>query len=152
MKKILLSLAAATLVFTSCHKDDDGDNVSNTWMVNGMMHTVVNTTRVGGNFVINVNDGLSTEGNGITFAFASVPTTGSYTLVDFPTRPSEVAIAINEGSVANIFRSTAAEGRKLQVRVEDNGRATLYLQGATLQSLLGTSENVEVSASVRENR
>jgi hypothetical protein len=151
MKKILLSLTAATLLFSSCDKDDDGDYVSNTWMTNGMMHHVVNSARVGGNFTISVNDGNLTTGYGLTFVFAGAPTTGSYNIVDFPTQPNEVAIAASEGSLLNIYRSTADETRKVTVKVDGNGRATVYLQGASLKPVLPGGENIEATASIREN-
>lgn len=149
MKRLLLSLAAASLLFASCDKnDDDDDYVSNTWTVNGTVHQVVNSGRLIGNTNIFVNEG---NGHGLTFVFAGAPVSGNYVVVDYPTQPGEVGIIAQEGSLQDIYRSTSSvnEGSTVSVGVDGNN-ATIYTAGANLIGLLQGAGNVTVTASIRE--
>ncbi len=149
MKKILLSLAAATLLCSSCHKDDDDNYVSNTWTVNGVLHNVVNSGRAIGNNNVFVNDGNGTAGSALTFFFAGAPVNGTYKIVDYPTQPNEIGILVQEGSLLNAYRSTSNDARTVLVGV-DGTRATIYLEAADLVGVVPGTEGATVTASIRE--
>jgi hypothetical protein len=155
MKKILLSLAAASFLFVSCSKDDDNsDYVSNTWVVNGLPHDVVNTARVGGDFTITINDGTPpAQMNSLTLFFSGTPVSGVYNIVELPTQPGEVGVLVQERGGVNLFRSVSNGESMGQLRVAvDGGKATVYMAGASLTSVLPGGGQASVGASFRENR
>ena len=159
MKKVLLSLAVLTTLFSSCKRNDDDfgdDYITNTWSVDGMRYDVVNCSRVGGNFSIHVNDGKPVnEAHSLTFIFAGNPTTGRYKIVDYPAAPDEVSVLAQNGSLASIYRgvNNTGEGsaREVNITVNDNKATVRITSPVILQPLLPAGgPGVEVTASVRE--
>lgn len=154
MKKLLLSLAVFTTLFSSCKKDDDDADVPNTFIINDQVHQVRNCGRIGGNFTVFINDGTpANEAHSATFIFAGSPTTGTYKIVEYPVAPNEVSILVQNGSLAELYRSTGSEPRNVRVTVDNNNKAWISVfDGASLQPVVPTGDpaGVELKANFRE--
>lgn len=157
MRKILLSAAAVTMLFTACKKKDDngtGNGLGkNQWKVGS---TTYNSLGVSGAMGLIVASGTNggTELSTFTVGFANnaYPTSGGqFNIVDVANDPNELSVNVgtsNTGGNSQAWGSSASGNPQATVTV-DGGKVTVSIPQITVTG--ASSSSTTFSGNVTQN-
>jgi hypothetical protein len=149
MRKLLLSAAAMTLLFTACKKDDDngtGNGLgTNEWKIGATTYKPITAqTVIGASGVLTASGMNGTQSGTFTTYFnnATFPTTGGqFKIVDNPDAADEILINVitsDMGSNAKTYGSTAGTTATATVTVT-NGKITISVPEITVTGTDGST-------------
>ena len=154
MKKILLSAALLSFLFTACKKSDDdnsggipsgqfsiGSNTySNVFLTTGTGITLSAVSPTGGNLQMKFQN------------FTLPTTSGTYKVVVEPDASDEIQIiaASLVGTTSKVYTAGYVAGQTATVSVND-GKYTVQFNNVTARNQNDSTESVQVSANISEN-